>query len=137
MRIVLDTNVIVSGLINPRGMPAKILNLLVNGKIIVLYDNRILEEYSEVLQRKKFNFKKDWIEPFMDYIKNEGEYITADPVNDKFQDEDDKMFYEVAKTGKAEYIVTGNKQHFPRAKMVKNPKEFIEIYLLTNEAETI
>ena len=57
MKIVLDTNVLVSGLINPKGVPAKILNLMLNEKIIVLYDNRILREYETVLSRRKFRFE--------------------------------------------------------------------------------
>jgi predicted nucleic acid-binding protein len=102
---------------------------MLNGKLVVLYDNRVMAGYSNVLRRKKFMFKNEWIEPLIGYIKNEGEYIAAEPVKVKFQDEDDKKFYEVAVTGKAKYIVTENKAHFPDSKIIKNPKEFIELYL--------
>ena len=129
MKVVLDTNVLVSGLINPDGFPSKVINLLLNGKIVILYDNRIIEEYSNVLRRKKFMFKNEWIEPLLDYIKNTGEYVAADPITNKFQDEEDKKFYEVAISGKAKYIITGNRAHFPNSKIIKNPKEFIELYL--------
>ena len=53
MKIVLDTNVLVSSLLNPDGSPAKILNLILSEKIILLYDNRILNEYYDVLKREK------------------------------------------------------------------------------------
>lgn len=129
MKIVLDTNVLISGLINPQGTPAQILNLFLNGKITVLYDTRVLQEYHTVLTRKKFQFKKSWIDPLLDYIRNEGEYIAAEPIEAIFVDEDDKVFYEVAKSGNAEYLVTGNKGHFPDEQIIKSPKEFIEIYL--------
>lgn len=126
MNVVVDTNVFVSALINPDGVPAKVLNLMLNGKITILYDNRILAEYSHVLRRKKFLFKDEWIEPFLDYIKNEDRYVAAEPITDKFTDEDDKKFYEVALTGNAECIITGNKAHFPQTKFIVNPKEFLE-----------
>jgi putative PIN family toxin of toxin-antitoxin system len=133
MKVVLDTNVLISGMINIEGIPAQILNLLINGKITLLYDSRIMKEYEEVLARKKFGFRKSAVAPLLDYIKNEGEYITAEPTNKPFADKDDSMFYEVAKTAKANYLVTGNKSHYPREGIVKNPKEFIELYLYEYE----
>ena len=137
MRIVLDTNVLVSGLINPEGTPAQIVNLLVNGRITVLYDSRILQEYTEVLRRKKFDFDEGLINPLIDYLRNEGEYVAAEPIGGikRFVDRDDQMFYEVATTGKARCIVTGNKEHYPKDEVVKSPKEFIELYLTESEQQ--
>jgi uncharacterized protein len=135
MKVVLDTNVIVSGLINLEGTPAQIVNLLINGRITLLYDSRILREYVEVLNRKKFGFNKSAIAPLLDYIRNEGEYVAAEPTSQKFVDKDDKMFYEVAKTANAKCIVTGNKDHYPDERIVKSPKEFIELYLSENEGQ--
>lgn len=126
MKIVIDTNVLVSGLINPKGVPANILNLILNEKIIVLYDNRILREYETVLSRKKFKFKKEIIEPLIDFIKHEGSFIAAEPLKIKFKDEDDKMFLEVAKSGNAEYLITGNIVHFLNEQFIVTPREFIE-----------
>jgi len=126
MKIVLDTNVLVSGLINPKGLPANILNLILNEKIIVLYDNRILREYEAVLSLRKFRFKKEIIEPLIDFIKHEGSFIAAEPLKIKFKDEDDKMFLEVAKSGDAEYLITGNIVHFPNEQFIVTPGEFIE-----------
>ncbi len=129
MRVVVDTNVIVSGLIKVEGAPAQIINLLLNGRITLLYDSRVLREYVEVLYRKKFGFKTNDIEPILDYIRNEGEYVTAEPTSRKFVDKDDRMFYEVAKTANAKCMITGNKSHFPNEDLIKNPKEFIDLYL--------
>ncbi len=129
MRIVLDTNVLISGLINPNGNPALIISLLVNGKVKLLYDNRIISEYIEVLHRKKFGFKQEWIEALIDFIQNEGEFIVADPLSRFFNDKDDKKFYEVAKTGEAEYIVTGNISHFPKEDMIITSAEFMDLYI--------
>ena len=126
MDVVVDTNVLVSGLLNPKGIPAYILNLLLNRKLSLLYDNRIIGEYENVLNRDKFGFKKENIEPLIDFLKYEGHFITANPIKTIFKDKDDKMFLEVAETGNAEYLITGNIVHFPKLKKIVTPKEFIE-----------
>ena len=129
MTVVLDTNILVSALINPLGVPATILSLLLNGRLTVLYDNRILGEYKEVLSRPKFHFKKSLILQLLDYVRHEGEFIAAEPLRVPSVSEDDKMFYEVAKAGKAQFLVTGNKKHFPNEDIVRTPKEFVDLYL--------
>jgi putative PIN family toxin of toxin-antitoxin system len=129
MRVVVDTNVLVSGLINVEGLPAQIINLVINGRLTLLYDTRILKEYEDVLGRRKFDFKKSATTPILDYFRNEGEYVTAEPTSKAFADSDDKMFYEVARTASARCLITGNKDHFPKDPIVRSPKEFIQLYL--------
>ena len=129
MTVVLDTNVLVSALINPTGVPATILSLLLNGRLTVLYDNRILGEYKEVLSRPKFHFKKNLILQLLDYVRHEGEFVAAEPLRVPSVSEDDKMFYEVARAGKPQFLVTGNKKHFPSEGIVRTPKEFVDLYL--------
>lgn len=128
MRIVLDTNVLVSGLLSPNGPPATVLNLLVNSRIQMLFDNRILQEYMEVLHRDKFGFGAESIDSLMRFVQDEGEYVSADPTSIEFSDEDDRMFYEVLVTGEANYLITGNQTHFPKDVRVKNPREFVTVY---------
>jgi len=128
MKVVVDTNVIVAGLLSPNGPPAAILNLMVNGKLQPLFDNRILQEYIEVLRRDKFGFKAEWIDALIEYIRDEGEYISAEPTTEAFPDEDDKAFYEVAVSGGAQYVITGNKSHFPKDSRVRSPREFLTAY---------
>ncbi len=129
MNVVLDTNVLISGLINPKGTPAKIINLLLNERIILFYDNRILQEYNEVLHREKFGFTSDLIDPLIDFIRSEGQFVAADPITTHFNDEDDKMFLEVAESAAVDFLITGNTKHFPDSNRIVTPKEFIEIRL--------
>jgi uncharacterized protein len=129
MKIVADTNIFVSGLLNPEGKPAQILNLILNQKLILLYDNRILHEYSDVLHRKKFKFPHYLIEPIIEFVKMDGVYIAAEPVKEKLPDESDTKFLEVASTGEATYLITGNTSHYPKIKIIKTPAEFIKIIL--------
>ena len=60
MRIVLDTNVLVSGLLNPDGAPGRLLDLILGGRLQILYDDRILGEYSDVLARPQFGFRQEF-----------------------------------------------------------------------------
>jgi predicted nucleic acid-binding protein len=80
----------------------------------LVYDNNILAEYTDVLNREKFNIDKELINSIIDFITSEGEYIIAEPQKIKFDDEDDKIFYEIYKSGEADYLITGNQQ--PRGK---------------------
>jgi putative PIN family toxin of toxin-antitoxin system len=127
MKIVLDTNIIVSAFINPKGTPGEIISLILARKITICYDNRILSEYTEILKRSKFDFDNILIDEFLSFIKENGEYIIAEPQKTKFSDEDDKIFYDVYKSSDANYIITGNKKHFPKEKNIITPREYIEL----------
>ncbi|MDR1389942.1 MAG: putative toxin-antitoxin system toxin component, PIN family [Treponema sp.] len=128
MKIVLDTNIMVSALINSNGIPGKIMALVLNGKIRILYDNRIIFEYIDVLSRKNFGFNDEIIYDVINYFRNDGEYINSGYSNSKFIDDTDKKFYEVFKSGEAEYLVTENIKRFPKEKKIIIPGEFIEKY---------
>ncbi|GBR77552.1 putative PIN domain protein [Candidatus Termititenax dinenymphae] len=127
MRIVLDTNVLVSALLNPSGLPAAVLTLVLNGEFKLLYDNRILLEYTEVLWRPVFDFKPDTVTNLLEYVKTDGEFVSALPQKIKFIDVTDKKFYEVYKSGGAEYLVTGNGKHYPQEKGIVTPRVFLEL----------
>jgi putative PIN family toxin of toxin-antitoxin system len=127
MKVVLDTNIIVSAFINPKGVPGEIISLILSKKITICYDNKIFSEYMEVLKKSKFNFDNMLADEFLNFIKDNGEYILAEPQKIKFDDEDDKVFYDVYKSSDANYIITGNKKHFPKEKDIITPREYIEL----------
>lgn len=127
MRIVLDTNVIVSALLNPSGAPAAVLNMLLRESVTLLLDNRILFEYSDVLRRNKFRFPTYAIDVLLDFIRAFAQFVVAAPTAIKLQDEDDRPFYEVALSGGADYLVTGNRRHFPGKAIIVTPKRFLNI----------
>jgi putative PIN family toxin of toxin-antitoxin system len=127
MKVVLDTNVIVSALLNPNGLPAGILSLVLTGTIELSYDNRIFSEYKEVLHRNKFGFDAELIDTLLDFITHEGKFINAIPLNTPFKDEEDKKFYEVFKSGLIDWLITGNKKDFPAEKNIVTPKEYLDL----------
>jgi putative PIN family toxin of toxin-antitoxin system len=69
MKIVLDTNIIVSAFINPKGTPGEIISLILSKKITICYDNKIFAEYMDVLKKSKFNFDSILVDEFLDFIK--------------------------------------------------------------------
>ena len=129
MKVVLDTNVLVSGLLNPNGAPASILNLVVNSRIQLLYDNRIVQEYIEVLHREKFGFNAASVEALISFILSEGQFVSAEPTSSKFKDDDDRMFYEVMTSGEANFLITGNLAHFPKDMKVISPADYLKVYI--------
>ena len=132
MKVVIDTNIIVSGLLSPYGKPADILRLLLSGEVIICYDARIISEYRDVLHRSRFGFNRYKIEIILDYIENFGEIVTALPLKKSLPDPDDNPFLEVAISGKVNFLVTGNKRHYVKECceniQVVTPLEFIEAY---------
>lgn len=132
MKVVIDTNVIVSGLLNPYGPPAEILRLLLTGSLLLFYDIRIISEYFEVLNRPRFQFDKENVSLIISEIETSGIPVITHPLKKLLPDPSDKMFLEVALAGQAEYIITGNKKHFPEnvcsGIKILSPAEFIPYY---------
>jgi putative PIN family toxin of toxin-antitoxin system len=120
--------VIVSALINANGTPAKLLTLILNGNIKILYDNRIIFEYNDVLSRKEFGFPEETVNDLIDYFRHNGEFINPEHIKAKFSDETDRKFYEIYKSGKAQYLITGNIKHFPKEDAIIKPNDFMQIY---------
>lgn len=127
MRIVLDTNVLVAALLNLRGVPASILNAILEENVAVLVDDRILYEYRDVLRRQRFGFPKETVNALMDFFEHHGEHIAAGPTFGATPDPDDLPFYEVAIAGNAGYLVTGNVKHFPAENQAVLPADFIAV----------
>lgn len=132
MIVVIGTNVLVSGLLNPFGKPAAILRLLIQGNLQLAYDTRIIAEYKEVLRRPKFPFSDDTLKPFFEHLKQNGIAASCTPSPKALPDPDDEMFLEVALCSQAEALITGNKEHFPRVicqpVQVYSPAEFLNFY---------
>ncbi len=130
MLIVLDTNVLVSGLIKPHGAPARLIDLVLSTAVQVAFDDRILAEYREVLLRAKFGFKESDIEALLDHIRLSGRATIAGvyPLSD-LPDPDDLPFAEVAIAAGVDALVTGNASHFSFLKgqgiRVMSPADFI------------
>ena len=130
MRVVLDTNVLVSALLSVHGKPARILDLITNQQLTLLIDDRILTEYREVLTRPKFAFDQESIDDLVAFLDRVGEPVTASPLSYEIPDPDDLMFLEVALAGNADALITGNKHDYGRSTKdvaILTPAEFLTL----------
>lgn len=137
-KIVIDTNVFVSGLIQ-RSYPYLIVNnLFTEGKIDLCISDDLLQEYYLVFRRKKFYKYPDF--------SNRAETLIADieAKSTKFSpqnkltvisDKDDNKLLELAEECKANFLITGNTSDFTMKKYkstrIVTPKEYWEIFQST------
>ena len=115
LRLVVDTNVIVSGLLNRLGKPGRIVNSILDGTIQVIYSTGILQEYRDVLVRPKFQFQPQEITALLDVVAHNRELIAFVPPmpSIRFPDPPDSVFFLVAAAARCP-LVTGNLKHFPK-----------------------
>lgn len=127
--VVVDTNVIVSGMIarNVDSPTVSILAYLVEKAITPLYCEEILQEYSEVLRREKFHLPIEKVEKFIKMLKSDGVASNRMPSKEVFPDPKDVVFYEVTLSKDDSFLVTGNIKHFPKVDFVVTPAEMVEI----------
>lgn len=111
MRLVLDTNVVVSGVLSPHGPPGRLVDLFLAGDLVLLVDDRILGEYGAVLRRPRFDLRAARVDELMRYVRALAEPVIARPLAVELPDPDDLPFLEVAAAGGA-VLVTGNPRHF-------------------------
>ncbi|HBC88167.1 MAG TPA: putative toxin-antitoxin system toxin component, PIN family [Lentisphaeria bacterium] len=114
MKIVLDTNVLVSGLLTPFGTSGNIVRMLTSGKITLCLDARILLEYDEVLHRPHFGIDPQKTVIVLEHIRHTGQVYAAVPLDSNLPDIDDNPFLEIAISSGAECLITGNLKHFPK-----------------------
>ena len=127
--VVLDTNVLVSGLINSFGPPGRVVDLVLRGDFIVAYDDRILAEWRDVLCREKFGFTSESVVVLLNFIEAEGQKVTPRPLTARLPVPDDAPFLEVASAANMP-LVTGNVKHYPTVARgeveVMTPRDFID-----------
>jgi uncharacterized protein len=114
IRAVIDTNVLVSGLLSPNGNEALIVLALHQGLVRPCFSAALLEEYAEVLARPKFAFPADEIAAVVAMLHNGGELVVPQGSAPILPDPSDAKFLHCAEAAQVEYLVTGNKRHFPQ-----------------------
>jgi putative PIN family toxin of toxin-antitoxin system len=132
VRIVLDTNVLVSGLLSPFGPPGQIVALIAEGDLQPCIDSRIILEYREVLLRPAFGFDPADVQTLIDYLENESFEAVARPLAAGLPHPADEVFLSVAMASSAKALITGNLRHFPSDRregvLVISPAGFLGRY---------
>lgn len=126
LRVVLDTNVIVSALLSPSGGPAKIYRMFLAGALDLIISADIFAEYEDVLQRPHLQLPAADVKTVLAVIREYAEMVSPVPSTDAMADEDDRVFYDTAKNAGA-CLVTGNIKHYPQESFILTPKEFLAL----------
>ena len=127
---VLDTNVLVSAMLRTGSVPGRVAAEAMNGDIIPVLNDEILEEYEDVLRRPKFGFDDRAVRVFLDELKRRAVYTDAGLIEDFIPDTKDIVFYAVLMEKRKEeeaYLVTGNLKHFPVRTYIVSPREMLDI----------
>lgn len=126
----LDTNVLVSGLLSHRAAPGQIVGLVTAGEIEFACDQRILAEYRDVLARPELQINQTEAEDALQHIEQSALLVTPESWPEALPDPDDEPFLAVAKASLALCLVTGNLKHFPaKARLdvrVLTPRQFVD-----------
>jgi putative PIN family toxin of toxin-antitoxin system len=113
VRAVIDTNVLVSGIIRPRGAPGAIVQALREGRIVPILSRPMLEEVGSVLSRPwlmtKYGLATADVETFLRFLVTRGELVEPRIEIRRCRDPRDNMFLEAAVSASADRLVTGDK----------------------------
>src|SRR5437867_3653039 len=115
LRIVIDTNVLISAAIQPAGLPAQVLELVAYRAFELCVSSEVLAEYREVFSRPKFGgLDPQRVSRLLTLIAGEATVVAPTQRLSVSRHEADNRFYECAAAAHADYIVTGNAEHFSK-----------------------
>ena len=114
LRLVVDTNVLISAAIKPAGLQRTAVLLAMTKPARWYVSRPIREEYGEVLARPELKIRKGLRRQLLQLIKNRRLVVAATRRLEVTRDPDDNIFLECADAARADYLVTGNKRHFPK-----------------------
>ena len=130
LRLVVDTNVLVSAALKPEGLQRTALVLAVTKPARFYVSHPILEEYADVLSRQELGIRKGVRQQLLQLIRNHSHIVTPVRRLQVASDPDDNRFLECADAAHADYLITGNQRHFPRfwkKTKVITTREFISL----------
>jgi uncharacterized protein len=128
LRLVIDTNVVISAALKPEGLQRTTFLLAITKPARLYVSAPILEEYAEVLSRPELKIRKGLRQQLLQLIRNRGNLVVPSRRLEVSGDPDDNRFLECADAARADYLVTGNLRHFPRfwkKTKIITPREFI------------
>jgi uncharacterized protein len=130
LRLVIDTNVLVSAALNPDGLQRTTILLAITKPARLYVSPPILEEYAGVLASPHLKIRKGVRLQLLQLIKNSGHIVVPSRRLKVSSDPDDNMLLECADAAGADYLITGNQKHFPKfwkKTKIINSREFISL----------
>lgn len=129
MRVVLDTNVLLSACWNPDGLEARLVNLALHGHCKACVSPEIWSEYSAVLLREKFAALQPRTQDLLAALRPQVSVVEPENTVAAASDESDNRFLECAAAAGAAILITGNLRHFPEQwgpTRVMNARQFLD-----------
>lgn len=114
LRLVLDTNVLVSAALKHSSLPHAIFVLALSKSIRLYVSQSIVDEYEIVLAREELGIRRGEQLQMLQLIKNRAHQVNPSRQVKACRDPDDDKFLECSEEAKADYLITGNLKHFPR-----------------------
>jgi putative PIN family toxin of toxin-antitoxin system len=114
LRLVIDTNVLISAAIKPAGLQRTVLLLAMTKPARWYVSRPILEEYREVLARPELHIRKGLRRQLLQLVRNRSRLVATSRHLEVTPDPDDNIFLECADAARADYLITGNQKHFPK-----------------------
>ncbi len=130
LRLVLDTNIVISAALKPNGLQRTVLLLAITKPASLYASESMLAEYREVLARPELRIRKGLRQQFLQLITSHARIVRPSRRLALTRDPDDNIFVECADAARADYLVTGNPRHFPefwKKTKVITSREFIDI----------
>ncbi len=130
IRVVLDTNILVSALLKPGGAESSVVERASAGSLTLCLSPAVLAECHDVLHRPKFHFDPLHLPDFLDALVEISLLVPPARVLSVCPDPADGRFLECAEAADAAYLVTGNKRHVParwRGTQVVNARELLAL----------
>ncbi len=131
IRAILDTNILVSALLQSEGLPAHIFLMAISGTAMQLcVSGEIYAEYEEVIRRPHLKRSDDEINAALAAIREKGFWVRPMVRVQACADPDDNVFLECAEAAQAHYLITGNLKHFPSTwsqTRIVSPRQFLEV----------
>ena len=127
MRVVLDTNVLISACWSPGGLEGRLVALVLEGQLTACVTEAVMAEYREVAQRPKFATRAVCFERMIVGLERIVAVVLPSEPTTVATDPDDNRLLECADGGAARWLVTGNLRHFPgehRGTQVVNARQF-------------
>lgn len=114
LRLVLDTNIVVSAALKPDGLQRTVLVLALAKPARLYVSAPILAEYRDVLSRPEHKIRKGLRRQLLQLVRNRAHLVAPVKPVRVTSDPDDNIFIECADAARADYLVTGNQRHFPK-----------------------
>ncbi len=130
LRLVIDTNVLVSAALKPKGLERTAFLVAITRPARLYVSQPVLGEYAEVLARPELRIRRSARLQLLDLIRNRSFLVSPRRRLDVTSDPDDNIFIECADAARADYLITGNRIHFPRfwkATKIIAAREFLEL----------